>query len=162
MPSSFTRIRLTPANNSRVPFWGQLAIGAFWIAYASFSLFTGRGETDGNFLHYAFLTFAVIYVGWVLVRNAPVFGTQTYLEFTPDYIVHKGGLFKPKEAIQATELQAIDLTPREMRLLLKAGGSYTISLREITGQRRRSRLREELNQFVQRNNVPLRELTPTK
>ncbi|GAB2959703.1 hypothetical protein GCM10027048_28810 [Hymenobacter coalescens] len=162
MPSSFTRIRLTPANNSRIPFWGQLAIGGFWIAYAAISLATGRGESDRNFLHYAFLTFAVIYVVYVLVRNAPVFGTQTYLEFTPDYIVHKGGLFRPKEAIQATELQSIDVTPREMRLHRKAGGSYTISLREITGQRRKRRLREEMEQFVQRNNVPLRELQPTK
>ncbi|GAA4375540.1 hypothetical protein [Hymenobacter koreensis] len=162
MPSSFTRFRLTPANNSRIPFWGQLAIGGFWIAYALFSMMAGRGRGDNNAFHYIFLTFAVIYVLYVLIQNAPVFGTQSYLEITPDYIVYKGGLFKPKEPIQASDLKSIDLAPREMRLHLKDGGMYPVSLRQVTGQRRKRRLRAELQQFVERNNVPLRELMPTK
>ncbi|WP_400193801.1 hypothetical protein [Hymenobacter sp. B81] len=158
MPSSFTRIRLTPANNSRIPFLAQLAIGGFWIAYALFSMASGRGRGDNNFFHYVFLTFAIIYVLYVLIQNAPVFGTQTYLEITPDYIVHKGGLFKPKEPFQARDIQSIDVAPRELRLHLKEGGSYNLSLRQVRGQRRKRELRLLLDEFAQRNQIGLRQL----
>ena len=100
MPTGTTRIRLRPANTSRVPFWGQLAIGLFWLAYVLFGMWSDYGAQDYHFLHWVFLVFTFVYLGYVLVNNAPIFGTQIYLEFTPGYIVHKNGLFRPKQVFR--------------------------------------------------------------
>ena len=99
MPTGTTRIRLRPANTSRIPFWGQLAIGGFWLAYVLFSMRGDSGANDYHFLHWVFLVFTFVYIGYVLVHNAPIFGTQSYLEFTPGYIVHKAGLFRRQAGV---------------------------------------------------------------
>ena len=52
MPTGTTRIRLRPANNSRVPFWGQLAIGLFWLTYVLFGILSNTGAQDYHFLHW--------------------------------------------------------------------------------------------------------------
>ena len=122
MPATSTRIRLQPANTSRVPFWGQVLIACFWIAYTLFSMSSDDGVNDYHFLHWVFLAFSFVYLGYVLVHNAPVFGTQSYLEFTPGYIVHKGGLFRAKRRIELSIIGKINLFA-ELVLSLTANGN---------------------------------------
>ncbi|MCB2407467.1 hypothetical protein [Hymenobacter lucidus] len=155
-----TRIRLRPADTSKVPFWGQLLIGGLWIAYTLFLIISDQGMQDYHFLHYVFLVFSLVYLGYVLVHNAPVFGTQSYLEFTPGYIVHKGGLFRPKQVFAAENIEAIDLAPMQLRIRLRSNDLYTLNLREVKGPKRRENFRAEIRQFAAQYNITLRETAP--
>lgn len=160
MAPKTTRIRLQPANNSRLPFWGQLGFGFLWIAYTVSLIVTDSGLNDMHFLHYLFLAFSLFYVGYVLVHNAPIFGTQSYLEFTPAYMVHKAGLFRAKQAFPAEEIQRLDLMPQQLRVILREGGSHTLSLREVRGSRRKRFMREQVRAFAAQHNIPLRDAQP--
>ena len=157
MPLTSTRIRLQPANNSRIPFWGQMAIGLLWIFYVGSRLISDSHSTDQHFLDYVFLVFSLVYIGYVLVNNAPIFGTQTYLEFTPAYMVHKGGLFRPKQAFPAEDIALFELALRQLKVQLKDGNSYVLSLREVRGTRRRRILREQVLRFATAHQIPLRD-----
>ncbi|MBH8558298.1 hypothetical protein [Hymenobacter negativus] len=161
MPTGTTRIRLRPANNSRVPFWGQIAIGLFWLAYVLFGIISDSGATDYHFLHWVFLVFTLVYLGYVLVNNAPIFGTQSYLEFTPGYIVHKNGLFRPKQVFAAENIAALELKPAVLRVRQKDGEIYALNLREVKGKRRKMNFREQLRAFAAKHSLPLQEVSPT-
>ena len=150
-----TRIRLQPANNSRVPFWGQVFIGTLWIAYTLVLIFSDSGINDMHFLHYVFLVFSLVYVGYVLVNNAPIFGTQTYLEFTPAYLVHKGGLFRPKQVFPVEDIVSLELAARQVRVQLKDGSTYVLNLREVRGTRRRQRLLDLVRRFAAEHQLAL-------
>ncbi|WP_375417110.1 hypothetical protein [uncultured Hymenobacter sp.] len=158
MPTGTTRIRLRPANTSRIPFWGQLAIGAFWLAYVLFSMWGDEvGAQDYHFLHFVFLIFTLVYLGYVLVHNAPIFGTQSYLEFTPGYIVHKNGLFRPKQVFAAENIATLELLPLLLRVRLKDNELYALNLREVKGRRRRDIFREQVRRFAGQYGIALRE-----
>jgi len=160
MPPAFTRIRLQPANTARIPFWGQLFIGTIWIIYTIFLILSDSGLNDYHFLHYLFLIFSFVYVGYVLVHNAPIFGTQSYLEFTPGYIVHKSGLFRAKQVFPVEEIGLLEFVPQQLRVNLKNGETYALSLREVKGTRRKRILREQVRSFAGKNNVPLHDNLP--
>jgi hypothetical protein len=160
MPPAFTRIRLQPANTDRIPFWGQLFIGLVWILYTIFLILSDSGLNDFHFLHYVFLIFSLVYVGYVLVHNAPIFGTQSYLEFTPGYIVHKNGLFRAKQVFPVEEIALLEFVPQQMRVNLKAGETYALSLREVKGTRRKRILRDQVRAFASKNNIPLHDTQP--
>ncbi|WP_324676332.1 hypothetical protein [Hymenobacter sp. GOD-10R] len=161
MASAFTRIRLQPANTARIPFWGQLFIGSLWIIYTIFLIWSDSGLNDYHFLHYVFLVFSFVYVGYVLVHNAPIFGTQSYLEFTPGYIVHKNGLFRPKQVFPVEDIALLEFVPQQLRVNLKNGEVYALSLREVKGTRRKRILREQVRSFASKNNVPLHDTQPS-
>ncbi|MCR5888909.1 hypothetical protein LRS06_14265 [Hymenobacter sp. J193] len=157
MPPASTRFRLQPANTQRIPFWGQLFIGLIWLGYVLALIISGEGSSDFHFLHYVFLVFSVVYLGYVLVHNAPIFGTQSYLEFTPAYIVHKSGLFRAKQAFPAETIAAIELLPRQLRLKLKDGTSFPLSLREVRGVKRKRLVLEKVRTFAAQHQIPVRE-----
>ena len=161
MPTGTTRIRLRPANTSRIPFWGQLAIGGFWLAYVLFSMWGDTNAKDYHFLHWVFLVFTFVYIGYVLVNNAPIFGTQSYLEFTPGYLVHKNGLFRPKQVFAAEKIAALELRPMMLRVQQKDGEVYALNLREVKGKMRKTQFREQVRQFAAKYNLPLQEIAPT-
>jgi hypothetical protein len=160
MPTGTTRIRLRPANNSAVSFWGQLALGAFMLAYVLFSMWGDTNARDYHFLHYVFLVFTVVYIGYVLVHNAPIFGTQSYLEFTPGYLVHKGGLFRAKQVFAAENMTSLELRATQLRVRQKDGELYTLNLREVKGKRRKAMFREQVRQFATKHGVELMETGP--
>jgi hypothetical protein len=160
MPTASTRIRLQPASTSRIPFWGQLFFGVLWIAYTLALIVTDSGLNDMHFLHYVFLVFSLLYIGYVLVHNAPVFGTQSYLEFTPGYIVHKGGLFRAKQVFAAENISRLELAPQQVRVHTKDDGTYALSLREVRGRRRKRQLREQISSFAAQHQIALYDAGP--
>ena len=160
MPTGTTRIRLRPANSSRLSFGVQVSLALFAIAYASLML---RNAPDGHeyyWLHYIFLTICALYLGFILVHNAPVFGTQSYFEFAPGYLVHKAGLFRAKQVFAAENMSQLELLPRQLRVRLKDGDIHVLNMREVRGTRRRALLRGHLEAFAQRYGVQLREEAP--
>ncbi|MBC8081653.1 MAG: hypothetical protein H7Z21_00440 [Hymenobacter sp.] len=159
MPTASTRIRLQPANNARIPFWGQMSFGIIWAGYTLALIVADSGLNDMHFLHYVFLVFSIIYMGYVLVDNAPVFGTQSYLEFTPGYIVHKNGLFRPKQVFAAESISRLELVPQQVRVYMREESTYALSLREVRGRKRKRQLREQVRRFATEHQIPLHDTT---
>lgn len=159
MPSSYTRIGLQPANTSRVPFFGQLVFGLVAVAYPLLSILGDPNRTPGvlRYLDWMFLGLALLYILYILVQNLPLFGTQTYLEITPSYLVHKAGLFIGKQPFEAREMRGMVLEPRQLLLRMQDGTSYSLNLRQVRGKRRRQQLRTMLQDFAQHNSLPFEE-----
>ncbi|MFD1468349.1 hypothetical protein ACFQ48_08940 [Hymenobacter caeli] len=162
MPTGSTRIRLRPANTSRIPFWGQLAIGLFWLVYVAGMAWGDTMANDHHFLHWVFMAFSLVYIGYVLVNNAPVFGTQSYLEFTPGYMVHKNGLFRPKQVFAVENIASLELLASVMRVRLKDNELYALDLKEVKGKRRKMVFREQIRRFAVRYGIALVEPNPPR
>ena len=157
MPTGTTRIRLRPANNSRVNFWGQLTVSCGWVLYALFAMERDQLRGPLYFVHWVVLVLGLVFLGYVLVNNAPIFGTQSYLEFTPGYIVHKNGLFRPKQVFAAENISTLELKPLALRVRQKDGEIYALNLREVKGKWRKMSFREEVREFAAKHNLPLQE-----
>ena len=158
-PSTFVRIRLNPIADARLPFPAQLVLGLVMVAYALAALLSGTSPEAAQsrpLLHAVFLGFAVAYLAYIIGRSAPLFGTQSYLELTPDYLVHKRGLFQPKTAFRAEEITRLELTDRQLRILAKTGDVHEVPLKQVRGPRKRGRLRAGLEAFAQRHDLELR------
>ncbi len=156
--ATFVRVRLNPIAGGRLPFPAQLLLGLALVAYGlAFILTENRPEAGPapHVLHYVFMGFTIAYLGYVVARSAPLFGTQSYLELTPDYLVHKPGLFRPKTALGAEEISGLELTARTLRINRKAGPPHEVNLRQVRGPRKRERLRTALTDFAQRHRLPL-------
>ena len=160
MPTGTTRIRLRPANSSRLSFGVQVSLALFAIVYASLMLRNSPANQDFYWLSYVFLAGCVLYLGFILVHNAPVFGTQSYFEFAPGYLVHKPGLFRAKRVFAAEHMSQLELLPRQLRVRFKDGDIHVLNMREVKGTRRRALLRGQLEGFAKRYNVLLREEPP--
>jgi len=160
MPTGTTRIRLRPANSSRLSFGVQLSLVLFAIVYALLMLRNSPADQEFYWLHYVFLTGCVFYLGFILVHNAPVFGTQSYFEFAPGYLVHKAGLFRAKQVFAAENMNLLELLPRQLRVRLKDGDIHVLNMREVKGTRRRALLHGQLAGFAKRYGVELREEGP--
>ena len=157
-PSTFVRVRLNTIADSRLPFPAQLVLGLAMLAYAlTFVLTSQQPDTEHEFrfLHFVFLGVALSYLGYVLFHSAPLFGTQSYLELTPDYLVHKRGLFRPKAAFQAEEIARLELSPKLLTIVPKEGEAHHVSLRQVRGKRRKERLRQGIEAFAGRHTIPL-------
>lgn len=157
-PSTFVRVRLNPIADSRLPFPAQMVLGLVMVAYALAALLTGDDPGAARahpLLHAVFLGFAGAYLAYVIGRSAPLFGTQSYLELTPDYLVHKRGLFQPKAAFGAEEIARFELTDRQLRIVPKTGEPHDVSLRQVRSARRRARLRAGLEAFAQRHRITI-------
>lgn len=157
MPTATTRIRLRPANNSRVDFWGQLLISGGWVLYALFAMQRDNTVDAWRFVHWPVLLMGAAYLIFVLIHNAPVFGTQSYLEFTPGYLVHKSGLFRAKQVFAAEKMAALELKPLLLRVRLKDGEIYPLNLRQVKGRSRKVMFREQVRQFAAQHGVALQE-----
>ena len=157
MPTGTIRIRLRPANSSRLSFGVQVSLAVFAIAYAVLMLRSSPSTQDFYWLHYVFLAGCAAYLGFILVHNAPVFGTQSYFEFAPGYLVHKAGLFRAKQVFAAENMSLLELLPRQLRVRLKDGDIHVLNMREVRGTRRQAVLRGQLEGFAKRYGVELRQ-----
>ena len=158
--STFVRVRLNPIAGGRLPFPAQVVLGLVMVAYAGAALLTGTDPTAVRahpLLHGVFMGFALAYLAYVVGRSAPLFGTQSYLELTPDYLVHKHGLFRPKTAFGAEQIASFELTDRQLSIIPKVGEVHVISLRQVRGARKRARLRAGLEAFAKRHGLEVRE-----
>ncbi|MGI4735269.1 MAG: hypothetical protein ACRYG7_08835 [Janthinobacterium lividum] len=160
MPTGTTRIRLRPANSSRLSFGVQVSLVLFAITYAVIMLRAAPEGQNFHWLHYVFITCCALYLGFTLVHNAPVFGTQSYFEFAPGYLVHKAGLFRAKQVFAAESMSHLELLSRQLRVRLKDGDIHVLNLREVKGTRRQALLRGQLEGFAKRYGVALREEVP--
>ncbi|PSR56203.1 hypothetical protein AHMF7605_23200 [Adhaeribacter arboris] len=158
---SLVRVGLRPSRNARVSFGVQLALAFFLLIYAIFFLFTDSPTNDSHFLHYVFLTFAIGYLIYILSQNTPIFGTQSYFEITPAYIVLKRGHFRPKTVYSFEDVAHLHIAPLSLRLHLKNGEYHLIDLRIISRRKNLKRIKEQLRLMALKFDFELTEGQPS-
>ena len=158
---SLVRVGLRPSRNARISFGVQLALACFWLIYGLFLLFTDSPTNDNHFFHYVFLLLALGYLVYILAQNTPIFGTQSYFEITPAYIVLKRGHFRPKTIYSFEEVASLHIAPLTLYLVLKNGEKHTIDLRIISRRKNLKKVKEHLRLMALKFDFDLTEGQPS-
>ena len=154
---SLLRVGIRPLKNSRISFSVQLAIVFFWLAYGTALLFTESDTNDRSYLHITFLVLAFIYLLYILAQNTSIFGTQSYLEITPAYIVQKKGHFRPKQVIAFEDVKNLVVLPNLLRFTMKDGETETMDLKLIKRKKHLALVKEKLQLMAERHHFVISE-----
>lgn len=152
---SLLRVGIRPSKNSRISFNVQLAIVFFWLAYGTALLFTESPTNDRSYLHIIFLVLAFCYLLYLLAQNTSIFGTQSYLEITPAYIVQKKGHFRPKLVIAFEEVRKLQMLPHLLQFTMQDGAIITMDTRSIKRKKNLALVKESLEKMAERHRFEL-------
>ncbi len=152
---SLLRVGIRPLKTSRISFSVQLAIVFFWLAYGGALLFTENPANDRSYLHIIFLLLAFLYLIYILAQNTSIFGTQSYLEITPAYIVQKKGHFRPKLVIAFEEVTKLQILPNLLQFHLKDGQQLTVDTKSIKRRKNITLIKENLEIMAERHRFEL-------
>lgn len=152
---SLLRVGIRPLKNSRISFSVQLAIVFFWLAYGTALLFTENPANDRSYLHIVFLILAFLYLLYILAQNTSIFGTQSYLEITPAYIVQKKGHFRPKLVIPFEEVSKLQMAPHLLHFTMKGGELITMDTKSIRRKKNIALVKEKLQLMAERHRFEL-------
>jgi hypothetical protein len=87
--------------------------------YVCFDVGDGPGGQDESISCTSFLVFTLVYIGYVLVHNAPIFGTRATWSSRPGYMVHKTACSGAKQVFAAENHCRPELLPLLLRVRLK-------------------------------------------
>jgi len=148
---------LRPSRDHKISFGVQLALVVLWITYGLFLVFTepGSNTNDRHFIHYVFLILALGYLIFILAQNTSVFGTQSYLEITPAYVVEKRGHFRKKVAIYLQEVTGITFTNTQARFAMRDGSKCLIDLRLVSTRKSSKLVKDKLMEVAQQHDIPV-------
>ena len=139
-------VQLSPSRNAKLSFTVQLVLTLFWLAWATMLLITENPTADQNYLYYIFFGLAVVFLGYVILQNTSVFGIQSYIEVTPEYIVQKNGVFRSKMITAIPDIAAIHMSPMALRITQRDGNKLYLDLKQVRKKKDiekiKSRLRE--------------------
>jgi hypothetical protein len=159
---SLLRVGIRPLKNSRISFSVQLALVFFWLLYGGFMLYSNTGTNDQNFFTFVFIGLALLYLIYILAQNTSIFGTQSYLEITPAYIVQKKGHFRPKTVIAFEDVQGLTILPYSLRFVLKSDETETIDIKLVRKKKNLAKVKEKLYQMADRHRFAITENGLTK
>ncbi|WP_276498013.1 hypothetical protein [Pontibacter litorisediminis] len=137
----------------------QLILTLFWLAWAAMLLFSAERTYEQNYLYYAFFGLAVVFFFYVILQNTSIFGVQSYIEVTPQYIVQKFGVFRTKHIIQIPDIAAVHITPLALRVTLNDGEQVYLDLKQVRKKRDLNRIKDrirdlaDLHQFELTDNI---------
>ncbi|TPE44655.1 hypothetical protein [Pontibacter mangrovi] len=152
-------VQLSPTRNAKLSFTVQLILTLFWLAWAAMLLFSADRTYEQNYLYYVFFGLAVAFFFYVMLQNTSIFGVQSYIEVTPQYIVQKFGVFRTKHIIQIPDIAGVHITPLALRVTLKDGEQIYLDLKQVRKKRDLDRIKNkirdlaEMHQFELTDNV---------
>ncbi|WP_460894406.1 hypothetical protein [Rufibacter soli] len=154
---SLARVGLRPSRDHKISFGVQLALVLLWIIYSLFLIFTepGSSTNDRHFIHYVFMALAIGYLLFILAQNTSLFGTQSYLEITPAYVVEKRGHFKKKTAIYLQEVTGIVLNNTLAKFNMRDGSRCQIDLKLVSNRKSQNLVKEKLMEVAQKHDIPV-------
>lgn len=161
---SLARVGLRPSRDHKISFSVQLCFVLLWITYGLFLVFTepGSSTNDRHFIHYVFLALALGYLLFILAQNTSVFGTQSYLEITPAYVVEKRGHFRKKTAIYLQEVTALSFTNTQARFTMRDGSRCQIDLRLVSSRKNSKIVKEKLLEVAEKHAIPVTDSSNNK
>jgi hypothetical protein len=138
-----------------------LGLVLLWLTYGLFLIFTepGSSTNDRHFIHFIFIILAVGYLVFILAQNTSLFGSQSYLEITPAYVVEKRGHFKKKVAIYLQDATGITLNNAQARFSMRDGSRCQVNLKLISSRNGQKVVREKLKEVAEQHAIPVTDAT---
>ncbi|MFT2008398.1 hypothetical protein ACMA1I_06965 [Pontibacter sp. 13R65] len=141
-------VQLSPTRNALLSFMVQFTLALSWVGWAVYILAQRDPFSEQTLLYYIFLFVALSFLVYVVLQNTSVFGVQSYIEVTPEYIVHKEGVFRKKEMATIPEIKAVQLARRSMLIQERNGAELLLNLRQVRKKRDVKRLKDKISELA--------------
>lgn len=141
-------VQLSPSRSAKLSFTVQLFLTLFWLAWAIMLLVSDTSsEGRQNYLYYVFLGLAVAFMLYVILQNTSIFGIQSYIEVTPEYIVQKQGVFRTKRITSIPNIEAVHISPLALRITERTGSKVYLDLKQIRKKRDLERIKNKIREL---------------
>jgi len=139
-------IQLSPTRSTKLSFTVQMALALFGLTWAVVLLLSDAGGS--NFLYYIFAVLAVAYMIYVILQNTSVFGIQSYIEVTPEYIVRKHGVFRSKHVTAIPQIEAVHLSSLALRVTQKDGAVTYYDLKQVRKKKDLEKIKRRIKELA--------------
>ena len=150
-------VQLSPSRNAKLSFTVQLVLTLFWLSWAVMLLVSESPSGDQNYLYYVFFGLAVVFLGYVILQNTSVFGIQSYIEVTPEYIVQKNGVFRTKMITAIPDIEAVHVSPMALRITQRDGNKVYLDLKQIRKRRDIEKVKSRIRELSSQHNFEVTE-----
>ncbi|WP_345163035.1 hypothetical protein [Pontibacter saemangeumensis] len=150
-------VQLSPTRSAKLSFSVQLVLALFWIAWAGTLLFAQDTAGQPNYFYYVFFGLAVVFLGYVVLQNTSVFGVQSYIEVTRQYIVQKFGVFRTKHIIPIPDIKAVHISPLALRVTLLDESKVYLDLKQVRKKKDLEKIKIEIRDLASEHNFSVTE-----
>ena len=155
-------VQLSPTKSAKISFTVQIVLTLFWLAWALMLLVTDNGDSGQTYLYYVFFGLALIFFTYVVLQNTSIFGVQSYIEVTPQYIVQKYGVFRTKHIIAIPDIAAVHVSPYALRITLKDDTKVYMDLKQVRKKRDLDKIKNKIKDLAATNGFALSESTANR
>ena len=150
-------VQLSPTRSAKLSFTVQIILTLFWLAWAVMLLVTDDGADGENYLYYIFFGLALSFFTYVVLQNTSIFGVQSYIEVTSQYIVQKFGVFRTKHIIAIPDIKAVHVSPYALRITLKDDSKVYLDLKQVRKKRDLEKIKHKVKDIAADNGFALSE-----
>ncbi|GAB3201852.1 hypothetical protein ABID22_001344 [Pontibacter aydingkolensis] len=153
-------VQLSPTKSAKLSFTVQIILTLFWLAWAVMLLVTD--DSGQNYLYYVFFGLALIFFTYVVLQNTSIFGVQSYIEVTPQYIVQKYGVFRTKHIIAIPDIKSVHVSPYALRVTQKDDSKVYLDLKQVRKKRDLEKIKNKVKDIAAVNGFALSESTANR
>lgn len=150
-------VQLSPTRSAKLSFTVQIILTLFWLAWASMLLITEDTNNGQNYLYYVFFGLALVFFVYVVLQNTSIFGVQSYIEVTPQYIVQKSGVFRTKHIVSISDIEALHVSPLALRITLTDGSKVYLDLKQVRKKRDLDKIKAKIKELASQTGFALSE-----
>jgi hypothetical protein len=152
-------IQLSPTRSTKLSFTVQMALALFGLIWAVMLLISDSKTEEVNYFYYVFCLLAVAYMGYVILQNTSVFGIQSYIEVTPEYIVRKHGVFRPKLITALPDIVSVHISPLAIRITQKDGEVVYHDLKQVRKKKDLAKIKRKIKDLSEVHQFEVTETT---
>ncbi len=139
---------MAPTRSAKLSFGVLITLALLWLGWASYLLLTDTSAGRESYLYYIFFGLAVVFFFYVVLQNTSVFGVQSYIELTPQYIVQKYGVFRTKHIIAIPEVEEIHISPLALRVTKRDETKIYLNLKQVRKRRDLEKIKEKVRDMA--------------
>ncbi|NDK54660.1 hypothetical protein GWO68_01910 [Pontibacter sp. BT213] len=125
----------------------QLMLTLLWVVWAAMLAFSDR-STGESVLFYAFFGLAIAFLVYVILQNTSIFGFQSYIEVTPEYIVRKNGVFRPKFVVAIPDIKAVHISPLALRVTENNDNQTYFDLKQVRKRKDKEKIKSKVRDLA--------------
>ncbi|MCC9138727.1 hypothetical protein ACFSKU_11075 [Pontibacter silvestris] len=150
-------VQISPSRKAKLSFTVQLVLILFWLTWAVLLLVNQAPSNDQNYLYYIFFGLALAFLIYVILQNTSIFGIQSYIEVTPQYIVQKQGVFRAKRITSIPDIETMHISRLALRIVEHSGNKIFLDLKQVRKKRDLERLKNKIRELAETHNFQVTE-----
>jgi len=150
-------VQLGPTRSAKLSFSVLMALSLLWLGWAAFLLFSDRTSGRDAYLYYTFFGLAVVFLLYVVLQNTSVFGVQSYIEVTPQYIVQKQGAFRTKHIIPIPDIKEVYISPLALQVTKRDELKIYLNLKQVRKRRDLEKIKMKVRDMAQEHGYTVTE-----